>query len=242
MKSLNKYIEEQLSDVKTKWHPKDDLFTEKDPKKIVDYLLKNSKDRGQAMKRLTFYMNRAGDKLSNKTVLNKAKDMLKENVNERLIIFPSQVNEKLVINKNYKGYDDNKALLIEILTWEADSKQNDITTFAVIDDCAVSDDKLLLNASKSTSTKLDKKDDYYFWSSTATAVSVYIIALININAINFLNDLCKDNTVPEQINVHDYYKSAPDVICNLSYYDKTADKYLFYNKKDINTLIDQLYE
>ena len=242
MKSLNEYIGEQLSDVKTKWHPKDGLFTEKDPKKIVDYLLKNSKDRGQAMKRLTFYMNRAGDKLSNKTVLNKAKDMLKEKVNEKLIIFPSQVNEKLVINKNYKGYDDNKALLIEILTWEAGSKNNDITTFAVIDDCAVSDDKLLLNASTSTPTKLDKKDDYYFWSSTSTAVNVYIVALTNINATDFLNDLCKGNTVPEQINIHDYYKSAPDVTCKLSYYDKTADKYLFYNKNDINTLIDKFYE
>ena len=29
------------------------------------------------MKRLTFYMNRAGENLSNKTVLNKAKELLK---------------------------------------------------------------------------------------------------------------------------------------------------------------------
>ena len=231
MKTLSNYIEEQLSDVKSEWHPKDGLFTEKDPKKIVDYLLKNSKDRGQAMKRLTFYMNRAGDKLSNKTVLNKAKDMLKENV-----------NEKLIINKNYKGYDDKKALLIEILTWDDNSEQNNITTFAVVDDCALSDDNLLLNASKSTPVKLYKEDNYYFWSSTTSTVNIYIIALTVNYAIDFLNDLCKGNTVPKQINVHDYYKSAPDVTCDLSYYDKSANEYLFYDKKDINKLIDKLYE
>ena len=36
-----------------------------------------SKDDGQAMKRLTFYINRAGENLSNKTVLNKVKELLK---------------------------------------------------------------------------------------------------------------------------------------------------------------------
>lgn len=77
MKTLNNYIKEQLSDVETNWHPKKDLFTGDDPQKIADYLLKHSKDERQAMSRLCFYMNRAGSKLTNKTVLNKAKQILK---------------------------------------------------------------------------------------------------------------------------------------------------------------------
>lgn len=77
MINLKEYVEENLSDVDVKWHPKEGLFTEKDPQKIADYLLKNSKDKGQAMKRLVFYMNRAGENLENKTVLNKVKELLK---------------------------------------------------------------------------------------------------------------------------------------------------------------------
>lgn len=71
-------INEWLEDVKTKWHPKEDLFSDSDPNKIANYLIKNSKDKGQAMKRLVFYMNRAGDNIKNKTVLNKVKKLLKE--------------------------------------------------------------------------------------------------------------------------------------------------------------------
>lgn len=79
MKELSEFLEEKLSDVEAEWHPKDGLFTSDDPKYIADYLLKNSKDKGQAMKRLVFYMNRAGDKLENKEVLNKVKELLKSN-------------------------------------------------------------------------------------------------------------------------------------------------------------------
>ena len=79
MKHLTDYIlEKQLSDVKTKWHPKEGIFTEDNPQKIANYLLSHSKDRGQAMKRLMFYMNRAGENLTNKTVLNKVKKLLEE--------------------------------------------------------------------------------------------------------------------------------------------------------------------
>lgn len=70
--------ENQLSDVKTKWHPKKGLFTGDDPQEIYDYLMDNSEDKGQAMKRLVFYMNRAGENLKNKTVLNKVKKMLED--------------------------------------------------------------------------------------------------------------------------------------------------------------------
>ena len=69
--------DENLSDVETDWKPKEGLFLSKSPRGIANYLLKHSKDKGQAMKRLTFYMNRAGENLKNKTVLNKVKDLLK---------------------------------------------------------------------------------------------------------------------------------------------------------------------
>ena len=68
---------ETLSDVETEWKPKEGLFLSKSPKGIANYLLKHSKNKSQAMKRLTFYMNRAGENLSNKTVLNKVKELLK---------------------------------------------------------------------------------------------------------------------------------------------------------------------
>ena len=85
MKHLKEYIviEKQLSDVKSKWHPEEGLFLKKDPKYIADYLIKNSKDLKQAMSRLVFYMNRAGENLENKTVLNKAKELIHNKVVEQ---------------------------------------------------------------------------------------------------------------------------------------------------------------
>ena len=74
---FNESKEENLSDVDTEWKPKEGIFLSKSPRSIANYLLKNSKDKGQAMKRLCFYMNRAGENLQNKTVLNKAKELLK---------------------------------------------------------------------------------------------------------------------------------------------------------------------
>ena len=235
MKTLSNYIEEQLSDVKTKWHPKDGLFTEKDPKKIVDYLLKNSKDRGQAMKRLTFYMNRAGDKLSNKTVLNKAKNMLKENV-----------NEKLIINKNYRIPNDKKCLLIQVLLLDTDiNPENQKTVILNInEDCKISGDTLYMNYSSSKLPELvwNDKEKCYYWSTSNSVIDLHFIGLVGYEAIEFLNNLLKGNTVSKEINVHDYYTCAPDVTCDLSYYDKAANKYLHYNKNDINKLIDELYK
>lgn len=246
MKSLNEYIEEQLSDVKTKWHPKDGLFTEKDPKKIVDYLLKNSKDRGQAMKRLTFYMNRAGDKLSNKTVLNKAKDMLKENVNEKLIIIPSQVDEKLIVNKNYRIPNDKKCLMILILFWDTsiDSAHKRTVMLQVHDDSEISGDTLYMNysSSKQPEMKWKDKEKCYYWSTSNSAIDLYVIGLVGVEAIEFLNNLLKGNSVPKEININNYYTCAPDELCPLIYYDDKSKKYLHYNKNDINKLIDQLYK
>lgn len=69
-------LKEWLENVKTNWSPEEGLFTKDDPNYIADYLLKHSKDRTQAMRRLVFYMNRAGENLTNKTVLNKVKKLL----------------------------------------------------------------------------------------------------------------------------------------------------------------------
>lgn len=79
MKSLVQYIYEKnwTDDVKTKWHPEEGLFTRNDANYIAKYLLDNSKDKKQAMSRLVFYMNRAGDNLENKTTLEKVKSIIK---------------------------------------------------------------------------------------------------------------------------------------------------------------------
>jgi len=49
--------------VHTKWHPPQGFF-KKSSSSIVKGLLANSKDRNQAIKRLTFYINRSGKNLS----------------------------------------------------------------------------------------------------------------------------------------------------------------------------------
>jgi len=100
MKDDVMFEEENLSDVKTKWEPKEGIFLSKSPESIVRYLRANSKDDSQAIKRLTFYMNRAGENLKNKTVLNKAKAMLKE----------SMSTSEWIQNKNVMDYviDDMK--------------------------------------------------------------------------------------------------------------------------------------
>lgn len=73
-----KTLESLLSDVKSDWSPKEGLFTGTDANKIANYLIKNSKDKAQAMKRLIFYMNRAGENLTNRDTLEKVKDLLKQ--------------------------------------------------------------------------------------------------------------------------------------------------------------------
>jgi len=88
--------EEQLSDVDTKWEPKEGLFKSKSPKYIADYLSKHSKDIGQAIKRLTFYMNRVGKNIENKTVLNKAKSILQDRLEES--VSENEYNTQEAIN------------------------------------------------------------------------------------------------------------------------------------------------
>ena len=71
-------LKEWLEDVETNWTPTEGLFTKDDPEYIANYLLKHSKDRTQAMRRLVFYMNRAGENLTNERVLNKVKKILEK--------------------------------------------------------------------------------------------------------------------------------------------------------------------
>jgi hypothetical protein len=84
MKSFVNYIKESENwsdDVKSKWTPEEGLFTKDNADYIKSKLLKGAdNDKALAMKRLMFYINRAGDKLTNKTVLNKVKGMLKEDM------------------------------------------------------------------------------------------------------------------------------------------------------------------
>ena len=70
-------LREWLENVETNWSPKEGLFTNDDPEYIANYLLRNSKDTTQALRRLVFYMNRAGENLTNRRVLNKTKKILK---------------------------------------------------------------------------------------------------------------------------------------------------------------------
>ena len=226
--SLNEYISEQLSDVKTSWHSKKGLFTCDNPKEIVDYLMKNSKDQAQAMQRLCFYMNRAGDNLTNKTVLNKAKQLLKK----------EKVDEKLLINKNYKSIGDNKCLLITTLIFG--NHDDDITLLQVHDNCKVEDDKIILypSAKDVKHTILKKIDNYYFWKSDIGSLKAYVVGLEHADAMEFLSQI--SNNIPKKININDYYSESLDIECAFKFYDSGTQTYKHYEKKDIDKLIDDL--
>ena len=226
--SLNEYISEQLSDVKTSWHPKKGLFTDDDPKEIVDYLMKNSKDQAQAMQRLCFYMNRGGDNLPNKTVLNKAKQLLKK----------EKVDEKLVVNKNYKFIGDNKCLLITSLI--CGNHNDDLTFLQVHDNCKVEDDKITLYPSEKDTkpTILKKIDNYYFWKMETCSLNVYVVGLDYDESMEFLSQISNDT--PKKININDYYSEALDIECAFKFYDSGTQTYKHYEKKDIDKLIDDL--
>ena len=226
--SLNEYIYEQLSDVKTSWHPKKGLFAGDNPKEIVDYLMKNSKDQAQAMQRLCFYMNRGGDNLTNKTVLNKAKQLLKK----------ERVDEKLLINKNYKSIGDNKCLLITTLIFG--NHDDDVTLLQVHDNCKVEDDKIILypSAKDVKPTILKKIDNYYFWKSDIGSLKAYVVGLEHADAMEFLSQI--SNNIPKKININDYYSESLDIECAFKFYDSGTQTYKHYEKKDIDKLIDDL--
>lgn len=245
MDDAKEYVKEQLSDVKTSWHPKKGLFTGDDPKEIVDYLMKHSKDQAQAMQRLCFYMNRAGDNLSNKTVLNKAKQLLKK----------EKIDEKLIVNRNYKSPDDNRCLLVYALVWDKNNGSNnngsnngsnnynniDNVVLAVGNDCKVENDKIILNASSGNAQSiitLKRIDNYYYFESTNSTLCIYIVGLNYYDSMKFLNDIYDD--IPKKINIHDYYPAAPSNECEFKFYDGKTETYKQYTKRDIDKLIKEL--
>lgn len=84
MNDLSDYLsEKKLSEIPTHWHPKEGLFTQDDPRTIASYLISHSEDPTQALRRLLFYMNRAGENLENKTVLNKAKKLIQKEIDKK---------------------------------------------------------------------------------------------------------------------------------------------------------------
>lgn len=84
MNVSRKYIEEvekwsgEVTE-ESDYHPPEGTF-EKNGSSIADQLLGDADFPGQAMRRLVFYMNRAGKNLKNKSELNKAKDIIGKKV------------------------------------------------------------------------------------------------------------------------------------------------------------------
>jgi hypothetical protein len=64
-----KHRKRWVQKVRIKWHPPQGFF-KGSSSSIVRGLLANSKDKNQAMKRLTFYMNRAGKGLPKDELIN----------------------------------------------------------------------------------------------------------------------------------------------------------------------------
>lgn len=62
-------------EVHTKWHPEPGFF-EQSAEAIAEGLKENSDSLRQAMDRLDFYINRAGDRLKDPEKFEKAKDIL----------------------------------------------------------------------------------------------------------------------------------------------------------------------
>lgn len=231
MRGLRQYIEEQLSDVKTKWHPKKGLFTGDDPKEIVDYLLKNSKDETQAMQRLCFYMNRAGNKLTNKTVLNKAKSILKS----------KKVEEKLIINKELVQYN-NSILTIHIIQWKDKNKlHEDQIMFTVVHlndgTMRLENDNLYILAG-SKKVVFNKYYNYWYWGTEIDNLKINIIALHGNDGVIFLKSL--KNKDIDKLNIHDYFDKAPDENISVWHNHNKVTSHDSYTKKDIENLIEQM--
>ena len=79
VEKINKYLTEEKwsKDVETKWEPPEGFF-KGSASSIAKGLEKASSSLKQAMSRLNFYINRAGEKLENKEELEKAKELLKK--------------------------------------------------------------------------------------------------------------------------------------------------------------------
>ena len=165
-------------------------------------------------------------------------------MNEKLVIIPSQVDEKLVINKTYK-FEDTRCLFIYTLVWDKsnNNKSNnseDQVMLAAGINCKVEYNKIIMNLSGTDgpTTILKRIDDYYFWKTENSTLSIYLVGLDYYDSIEFLNKISKN--VPEKINIHDYYSASPDNECEFMFYDTETQKYKHYTKKDIKKLINDL--
>ena len=70
-------------EVETEYHPPEGTFTHKAPE-VVKTLLKGADDDPtKALRRLLFYMNRAGDKLTNRSELETAKLKLEQFIQQK---------------------------------------------------------------------------------------------------------------------------------------------------------------
>ena len=75
--------EKQLSDVEPKHSTPKDLFT-KPASTIVRVLLQQTKGNvGKAIQKITFYINRAGKNLSNKSEVTKANEILQKKLKDQ---------------------------------------------------------------------------------------------------------------------------------------------------------------
>ena len=73
----------QLSDIEPKQSTPKDLFT-KPASTIVRVLLQQTKGNvGKAIQKITFYINRAGENLSNKSEVTKAKEILQKKLKDQ---------------------------------------------------------------------------------------------------------------------------------------------------------------
>lgn len=70
-------------EVHTHYHPPAGTFTEKAPEVVKTLMSGADNDPTLALRRLLFYMNRAGDKLTNVEELDKAKTKLEALIREK---------------------------------------------------------------------------------------------------------------------------------------------------------------
>ena len=88
-------IKEDELETKSGHHTPEGLFT-KPTEDIVDGLLKDANgDEELALRRITFYINRAGDGLSNKTAVHAAKRELEKKVEAKMEAKKSQIHDML---------------------------------------------------------------------------------------------------------------------------------------------------
>lgn len=96
--------------VKTKWHPPEGFFS-RSAQAIADGLMRESKDRAQAMGRLNFYINRGGENISSedKGRLEHAKQILEKKTEASTIAARLQAHAELTAR--IKGADEYSWML-----------------------------------------------------------------------------------------------------------------------------------